>query len=214
MNDWGIPDWQSAANYGDTGKWSENRWRWEFLRRRHDLRDEFDAKAEDEFKTKRALYSEFPQMFPDGLLHPHEPGFCVSTMLIGGELQQLPNPRIGEQPWMAIEWTDNVVRKVRQFHTERAPEGYRRVDFDLSKPIAPQIEFAKEYLLDLQREEQGKAVQFRRTPSKWLTYLRVLDAREAGASWSQVSGLLDHTAQTPQTARDMHKQATALCFNF
>ncbi|MDW3117175.1 MAG: hypothetical protein R8G60_04870 [Roseovarius pacificus] len=213
MNEWGIPNWQDISGYGDTSEWNENRWRWEFLRRRSDLRDEFDAKANRQFENKRNLYLSKPEMFPGGLLTPEDPGFCVSTFLICGELQSLPNPRIGNQPWWAIEWTDKA-KKVRQFTKEIAPEGYERVDFDLSKPIAPQLEFAKEYLLDIQRELHGKALQVRRTPAKWFTYLRVLDAREAGASWSDIASLLPNTVQSSQTARDVHKQATALCFNF
>jgi len=40
---WGVPDWRDAAAYGDTARWDSNRWRWEFYRRRADLRQCFDA---------------------------------------------------------------------------------------------------------------------------------------------------------------------------
>ena len=43
MNEWGIPDWRDAQAYGDTSKWTIYRWRWEFYRRRSDLRECFDA---------------------------------------------------------------------------------------------------------------------------------------------------------------------------
>jgi len=39
----GVPDWRYATAYGDTTRWDFNRWRWEFYRRRTDLRKCFDA---------------------------------------------------------------------------------------------------------------------------------------------------------------------------
>ena len=41
MADWGIPNWLDAGSYGNTTQWSENRWRWEFTRRREDCRKDF-----------------------------------------------------------------------------------------------------------------------------------------------------------------------------
>ena len=54
----------------------------------------------------------------------------------------------------------------------------------------------------------------RRHPTKWLGYLHALDAREAGATWQEISALYPQTNQTEQTARDTWEAARALCFNF
>lgn len=36
--EWGLPDWRDAASYGEVKEWTFMRWRWEFYRRRDDLR--------------------------------------------------------------------------------------------------------------------------------------------------------------------------------
>jgi hypothetical protein len=59
-NLWGIPDWREAEAYGNTNRWSLNRWRWEFYRRREDLRDYFGANAAHQYQLKQMLFAEHP----------------------------------------------------------------------------------------------------------------------------------------------------------
>ncbi|WP_170791664.1 hypothetical protein [Ruegeria lacuscaerulensis] len=131
-------------------------------------------------------------------------------------MQPLPNPRIGDQPQYAIAFT---YRKpaLRIEHEGESVKGIPKqitLTFDLTQPIPGQIDLAKRYLQEEQLAQIGQKVQWRSHKTKWLTYLRVLDAREDGASWSEIAALLIATAGNEQTARDTHNQATALCFNF
>lgn len=214
MEDWGIPDWTNALAYGSTDCWDRNRWRWEFLRRREDLREEFKRKADAVYLDKLALFERIPDAFSkDGPTRPCEAGFFVSTRAISGELQKLPNPAISEQPPEVLNWIDGPDTWVQHF-SETPPVGMLRFDFDLSKPIEPQLRNAREVLREFQADEMGRLVQRRERPEKWLSYLRVLDGREAGASWTRLAGILPMTAGTAQTARDTWMQARALCFNF
>jgi hypothetical protein len=97
-NEWGVPDWRDEAAYGDVKRWHFDRWRWEFSRRREDLREYFDQRLELESKrvseNRRSLW------------RPHDPGFVVQTDAQAaqrfGYLHGLPNPRIGDQPEWAI----------------------------------------------------------------------------------------------------------------
>jgi hypothetical protein len=103
MNDWGIPDWRDAAAYGDVTRWTFNRWRWEFYRRRDDLRAYFDARAEETYQHWQR-YAGKPG-FPAAHLRPDEPGFCAMVddeALKRFSYPALPNPRIGDQPEMTI----------------------------------------------------------------------------------------------------------------
>lgn len=103
MNEWGTPDWQDAAAYGDVTGWTFNRWRWEFYRRRDDLRAYFDAHAEETYHHWQK-FSGKPG-FPAAHFRPHEPGFCAMVneeALNAFSYPALPNPRIGEQPWDVI----------------------------------------------------------------------------------------------------------------
>lgn len=103
MNEWGIPDWRDAAAYPDAKGWTVNRWRWEFYRRRDDLREYFDARAEETFRHWQQYAGK--DGFPAAHLRPDEPGFCALVDVEARErfgYSALPNPRIGEQPAGAL----------------------------------------------------------------------------------------------------------------
>jgi len=93
VNEWGIPDWRDPLAYGDVKRWTFNRWRWEFYRRRDDLRAYFDAHAARSYELCAPLNPEIPK--------PHEPGFGALVDLEARKrfgYSPLPNPRIGAQP--------------------------------------------------------------------------------------------------------------------
>mgnify|MGYP001562861386 CR=1 FL=1 len=215
--EWGLPDWRDEAAYGNTLAWSLNRWFWEFLRRRDDLRGEFDAKKDQQYRNSVALWELHKTVSPDGVGTPDEAGFYVGTRKIYPDRpfsEKLPNPRIGDQPYYALPILyDRVLAQIPKVYIE-PDERYSRLDFDLDMPIRPQIEEAEAAIKEFQVHRNGKLIQKRRHSGKWLTYLRVLDARECGASWSEIATILPRTAGTEQTARDTWEQARALCFNF
>ena len=189
MNEWGIPNWRDVSTYGDTSSWSENRWRWEFLRRRADLRDEFDREAPLEYAHKLELAKSAPNLFPNGVLRPDDPGFYVPTRSIGGDLMQpLPNPRIGDQPQYAIAFTDMMPALRREYEGEKVTGHPKEVTltFDLTQPISAQIDIAKRYLQEEQHAQIGQKVQWRSHKTKWLDRLRVLDAIEAGVGPKEI----------------------------
>lgn len=215
MNEWDVPNWRDASGYVSQPTWGIKRWRWEFLRRRSDLRDEFDARCESVYAETMERFRTDPTHFANPPSRPHERGFHIYTRLIAPRcrfLQPLPNPRIGDQPYFAIAWTDG--RSTGNFFSKRPPEGFFRIDFDLEKPLDAQLKAAKELLLDHQVRHAGKNIQIRHHPEKWPSYLRVLDARASGASWAMVvEALPPSVSASVDTARSMHKQAEALCFN-
>jgi hypothetical protein len=97
---WGLPDWRDPAAYGDVASWDFNRWRWEFYRRRDDLRAYFDAKMEYILRNKPRDagipgLAEMPT-------RPEELPFW--TIVVDSEARArfgydpLPNPRIGALP--------------------------------------------------------------------------------------------------------------------
>lgn len=93
QSEWGIPDWRDTAAYGASTKWNFGRWRWEFYRRRNDVREYFDNNVAERFNR--------PNPFQQPLPKPDKPGFTVPVEarlrnVIG--YANLPNPRISEQP--------------------------------------------------------------------------------------------------------------------
>lgn len=255
MNEWGIPDWRDPEGYGDTESWSMNRWRWEFYRRRDDLREYFDKHAD---KTVADNFLISQQSVGIVCRRADEPGFVA---LGSDEATQrfgyigIPNPRIGAQPEGAIRPLKGYSTLLRLVDGAKAherntifqeicerlvsagvplSEAQERqlslcmldkvaiqikpievaLRFDLDDPLEPQLKEAREMLRSIQSERHGKLLETRRHPTKWLCYLRTLDARAAGASWSEIAMLGPMTAQTQQAARNIWSQANALRFNF
>jgi hypothetical protein len=232
MNEWGIPDWRDPSNYGDVKHWSTNRWRWEFYRRRDDLREFFDRWAEISFRA---------DLRANAGRSPNEPGFlafgqdedagvAIRKFGYGG----IPNPRIGAQPAIAIVPYEKLVGHIRNYYNpkrnksrvisvfKKTSQTYEidlepsefAIKFDLNKPLASQIDDALRVLRDAQRALHGRLIKSAQHQEKWLRYLRTLDARAENVPWSKIAMIDSTTAQTPQTARDTWKQADALRFGF
>jgi hypothetical protein len=232
LTGWGIPDWTSATAYGDTTRWSENKWRWEFTRRREDYRADFDRNLPETLaELAERSRAEPGQQF----LRPDQPGFVAQGYVdlthkygLGG----LPNPRISDQPFYVLifrsEGAQYTVgyghnRWAQDVATARVPDGFGAVLFDLRQPIDRQWQRIRETVLHFQKIKFGGVVQSRRRPEKRLGYLRVIDARETGATWRQIAengalgrnrrSQVDRT-QGPQTARQVWEQARHLMFNW
>lgn len=238
MNEWGIPDWRDLKAYGETSGWSVMRWRWEFYRRRDDLRKYFDANAERTFQRLRKARGALPDgsnaTFPDGtkgrILCPDEPGFTADCDWAAAQrfgYVGIPNPRISDQPDRAIFAvrdypgcdTSLYLGKGKPWPAEPelevpVSEGQAAVVIDLSKPLGPQMDGAKQWLEWAQSETHGEVRPRRKRTSNWLGYLRALDAKSECASWANIASIFPHTAGTPQTGRDKWQQANALRNNF
>ncbi|MBL9050154.1 MAG: hypothetical protein JNK19_08595 [Tabrizicola sp.] len=242
-----APLWSDPATYGDYRRWSFYRWRWEFYRRRADLQEVFKSvSAWNEANgmssgicpprgepghyvmVGKAVEKEFGYKFlPDPTVSDH-PDELLWVMPKEAPLLDM-DLRWGEtSAWDDIKawgFTAPVdpealgaaqemlpLMQIVPWHRERTLLG-----FDLSQPIEPQLEIARNVLEFSQRQKLGQLVpkeKKRRHPRKWFGYLRTLDARAADATWSQIAKIHPNTAQTDQTARDIWGQAAELCFNF
>lgn len=205
MNEWGLPDWLDSSTYGDTARWDMDRWRWEFYRRRKDLRAFFDLWASDPRNQK---------LSSNQGLNPFDPGFRAlsgpegpSSVHLFGYFG-LPNPRIGDQPKHVIIPSESFLRPLRVYdpakrppHTHSPPLGVIRryeyglklqfheiaIRFDVNRPLVEQIDYARDVLRRKQTDIHGKLIQRRPHPKKWLSYLRALDAREADVPWARIT---------------------------
>jgi hypothetical protein len=211
LSEWGIPDWRDKTAYGDVASWTTNQWRWEFYRRRTDLRDFYDRWA--------------PTVFQEGIrcnegLSPDQPGFTVTGR---GEdagiaikkygYAGVPNPRIAVQRDIVIMPIDQLTNRLRYLnpaqlipdeilpsssgekHNEVTlykirlrPHDYA-IKFDLNKPLNFQLKEAGEILKKNQKKLKGKKLQSRMNERNWLGYLRALDGREVGATWADLASV-------------------------
>lgn len=214
-SEWGIPDWHDAKSYGDTKYWDYFRWRWEFRRRRQDVREYFLSK----------IYGlDFRNLNPvPGVQEPAEVWVDDPTDRDRLGYQILPNPRTGEHKdlethvWMTdgfvkIWYADNadIINHAKPNVLMAIGKNEIAIGFDLKRPIRPQIIKVQTLLQTEQENRFGKIFKYKSHKQKWLTYLRVLDARELSVSWSKIGKHLNFTAGSPQSARDTWEQAVAL----
>ena len=93
-----------------------------------------------------------------------------------------------------------------------------RVDyrFNLNEPLEPQLEKARKALVDLQTKQLGKKIYRRPRRERWPLYLRVLDARDCGASWQKIGGTLwpRSNGNVKDKARQTYELAIAVRDNF
>jgi len=216
---WGIPDWRDAAAYGDVKVWTLGRWRWEFFRRRDDVRTLFDERKERQYKDdfekweRNSASTDLTQderayILGKAPIKPDDPRFWVRCF--PKEQEQfgylgLFNPRIGNvsnfdnhvERLDSFEWAVSGERGGAVLQRTKLEKQHVVIAFSTDRPLARQLEDAGKYLKGLQKYRLGCHLKRPRHPTKWLGYLRTLDGKEAGATWAEMAetffsqGLLD-----------------------
>ena len=201
MAGWGVPDWSQGKSYPAPDELPDDLWRWEFLRRNPEYRDDWEIYAWETYATLTG----FPyDQSPDAVLTPNNEEFVAdiphSERRYG--LKMCPNPRNprpnvgnlvfencnvvlkeGEGPrWLEGGWRQDV----------SVPEGFVLVQFDLATPWSKQEAAAKYQFESLQRARgyTPKSERPKRTRMNWPIYLRLLDARDQGASWREIAATI------------------------
>jgi hypothetical protein len=224
MTAWGLPDWRDPSAYGDTASWSDLRWRWEFQRRRADLRRDFEQYAPQAAALRNADFVKL------GLTEVQDQivseGF--TTAPFGGQrygYEGIPNPRVSALPDSFLEFisTERPSGGLHPYYAEDGvpayPDGVQfSADqavwvFDLNCELAPQLAMARDQLAKLQSDEDMRRAA-KEHKAKWLTYLRVLDAREAGASLTEIAAILpdSYGRRDAQTVHNVIDQASNVQF--
>ena len=215
-------------------------WRWEFLRRRKDYRD---AYAEQDARSQ-AYWDEC--FATEGVMNPAQKR--ADFDLIGARhlsriaddfgLEQVRSPcwrfRImpgglfqksygwGYSTWMAKESDERGRKKI----DARLRDDQMLIAFDLTLPLADQLNSAESHLAAIQAERYGQQLKSPRHHRRlWAKYLRVLDARDAGETFESIwqnielDGLgvdeFDARAEAQNFAasgRQLWQQATDLMF--
>ena len=215
--DWGVPDWRDADAYPKPNELKLDEWRWEFLRRRSDFRTAY-MRSEEEF-IGESKGRHFERVYK--IANLKDPRLSVLDL----KTRHLP-PDNPFPPYFDIVFLDTSLwthyadpwdpwNRERRPRVE--PQPYH-MDFrvDLRRSLGSQFEeFAKLAADEQKILNKGKKIHRRAHKDKWPLYLQVLDARDSGASYSQIAHtILQHQQQTEQAARDVIKQAEALRNNF
>lgn len=244
--DWGLPDWSAPESYAQCKNWDDSQWRWEFLRRRPDYRSDFEAALAAQTNPLELppdlTNDDANWQLRDGLRA--WPFFHKGAQRYA--LMKFFDPVISEWVYGGPEWNSGLilggfdgqewtVTNDGWFAAVEA-EHMMALTFDLRRPLKEQITEANATLEQAQFEflaygsgaPEGVSIQdaeylaLRLVPApklhreKWSLYLRVLDAREAGASLNEIAEILPKS-QSRRDAKAAHNvvgQARALQFRF
>lgn len=198
---WGLPDWREADEYPSPDA-TMRLWGWEFLRRRDDYRGLWNT------------YAEYAEQGPDGVLRSVTNEVEALRTRFGLSLMVDPKVQfsdfdLAQMFWPAFGYGQTIRSPEGADHDRDA--GKKPIVFDLTRPIEPQLAKARAYLLRIQDECGGRPISPKNRIQNWPNFLRVLDARECGATWQFIAETIWPGQTKPlQSARDQFKPARAV----
>ncbi|MEO7862437.1 MAG: hypothetical protein ABIU05_18795 [Nitrospirales bacterium] len=203
---WNVPDWQDAAAYPNPQDLTLTGWRWQFLRRRKDYREDFATHAGPTFEYEciQARAASKQKRSKLRIVPPEHPAFRARLLYLAVEddlasqntfheaLTQfrrydlvacgLPNPLCIRPPGLHFERLYGGFLEGPFQHPVQLSLRDDQIlfTFCLSKPLIPQEQWISDLLRKMQAHRYGKKVARRARREDWPAYLRVLDARAAG----------------------------------
>ncbi len=191
-------NWTDEKTYPEPESLNDTFWRWEFLRRRADYREDWEKYYQStyEFDVACANDPKFPTRYRKKVVTPDHPAFKarMPNSLEKYHLSGLPNPAIAK-PWM-LSFDSNHGR----IYFGQGPDwlgGGEEISlclsewrvaavFDLKKPLLPQLDKVKVDLLEWQEHQVGRNLDRRKSRDEWPLYLRVLDAVDQGVPFREI----------------------------
>lgn len=224
-----IPDWRDRNTYPRPEDLNDTFWRWEFLRRRPDYRQDWEKSYPPSYAFDRACADDpaYPTRFHKRIFSPDHPAFRarMPDSLEKYHLSGLPNPAIAK-PWM-LSFDSNYGRMYfgqgpdwleggEEIHL-RVSEWRVAALFNLKKPLPAQMEKITLDLMKWQEYQMGRNVERRKCRDEWPTYLRVLDAVELGWSFWEIGLVVCEISDAEAAearASQLYKQACQLSRHF
>jgi hypothetical protein len=216
---WGVPDWRDAAAYEIAR--SPRQWRWEFLRRRSDYREDWLKHYEPGRREALGIFGDKP--LPEGVAswEEHYSGHASypdSAWKYGIAPLIDPSRACCEfELWQCFQNERPYFLHFasRERFREMKDTGRAVIVIDLNKPLGPQLRDAKAGLRRAQVELRGSVLDLRRHEDKWPLYLRALDARDAGETLESIGlHMLGRIDDAAQHARNTLKRAAQLSFSW
>ena len=213
---WGVPDWQAPNAYPTPDELDDLEWRWEFLRRRHGyrhdwLRPEFDFRP---VSRQRYFLDVYELDFPfDPCQSVRNLAANISSTARRGTKDVFLFPASGLIPFRRALLSDlfATLDDLDRIIPTVVSDDDIFIRFDLGQPIKPQLEQIGYLLEKLRAEAYGDEETSRKRRQLWATYLRLLDAKDDGASLSEMTSVLSkHGEHTPQRARSALQAAEDL----
>jgi hypothetical protein len=209
----GIPDWRQPSGYPNPGNLWISDWRWEFLRRKPRYRQDYDRPELSYVDESKARYFERVYF----LASPIDPQLSAADYVRSCETELFRPDHfdvfIGSRSFSSKYAHGSEVDRI--MHHRSNNDIFFRVD--PLKPLEAQFKVFVEIARKSQRSLLGRILTPRARPTKWPLYLRVLDARDCDAAYSEIARVcLKHEDPSAAigAARDLTKQARKLRDNW
>lgn len=228
--EWGIPDWTAESNYPEYTELTQIEWWWEFLRRRDDYRkiwQKWSPINEAQIERERPMWARIAIAQGDDIedfiqsLKQAAPTDDPDMLRDMFQISKALDPRESHNHNVIQDYRFSRVggfnswKPDSNFMDHESDNGRFHFCFDINEPIDPQLEKVKKNLTILQQEIKGKKIQRRARLSNWPLYLRVLDAKDSGATYNEIAlQIWPGQEKTPQSARDIFEAACNLRDNF
>lgn len=218
-----------ASTYPEPQSINDTFWRWEFLRRRPDYREDWNTYFPQTYEYDLACSRDpqYPTRYNKPVFSPDHPAFKarMPNSLEKYQLSGLPNPAIA-RPWMLSFDSDYGRIYFGQGCDWMAageeislclPDWKVAAVFDLKRPLSAQIAKVRADLSEWQSHQVGRQLERRKCRDEWPLYLRVLDAVESGVPFRNIGRVL-FALQDPEEsearAMQLHKRALQLSMHF
>ena len=212
--DWGLPDWHDGGAYPDHKSVGPLTWCWEFLRRNPEYR-EFWERVE---RAKQALgpLDRPLTTSPDdsAKVRIWDGGTLVGTAEAEERfgLWRAYDPRLSESGAQFTRF--GAIYCTGWEQAMSVPEGKVAILFDPFLPIEPQLKSARVTLQSLGRARSYMSGQKAKSEARprvllFANYLRVLDAKEAGASDREIAKVLFPKLDEDKGIRNVQNQYKA-----
>ena len=225
-------DWSNAKNYTFTSVLDREGWAWEFLRRNNEYKADFKAATcskEPVYDPPKLSNESDRQWIARAVEADKEPRKLNPLTGLGEKwgLEQLQDPADDSAPSFLQaypflpNWRDLDSLYDRDAHESpiRMRPDIAVIAFDTARPLSKQLERAKDLFFSRQEVVTGRRKNWK--PDNWALYLRLLDAKNAGAETAEIIAAIDKYSILPNDAAsgyladdrvsDDLKQARRLC---
>jgi len=225
-------NWINAKNYKFTADLDRDGWAWEFLRRNVEYQAEYEkaAKCGDPVYDPPKLDNESDSQWIGRVIQddtePRKSHPLIGLAVKWG-LAILQDPAGKSVPeflpaypflpeWSALDALYG--REIDDAPIRMKPD-VAVIAFDVSRPLSKQLDLAKRLFFSRQADVTARRKNWK--PGNWTLYLRLLDAKVAGAATSEIIAAIDEYSVLPNDAAsgyladdrvsDHLKQARRLC---
>jgi hypothetical protein len=218
MAEYGLPDWRVEAHYpAKPSDWTCKQWHWALVRRSPSYREIYKA-LQGETKTFVESHRVRRKFGIDAIHPPHlteaalvnlnrpkhavfiDSGFCAS----GSEAERTTTGSGCRDLSQVVTFTVLPIADID-------PPVLMPCAVDTTRELKPQLQDLTKKARELQIRNYGQLISAKHHTAKWPLYLRVLDAKEQGATWEEIGGILPKSMRrTAQSARKVWGQAARL----